>query len=1776
MTRGNIIAVLSILTVAGAAYADSPRVPLLADGAPAKVAPVNVPEFGMLDDITVDGGMFSTDRFGYEGVVTRYATLTDAQSETNPIEVTNITDRDAAITITRGYGEDRNIIMGSWWYTLEENCGADQGTAGFGNVYGNSGVGFVQLYDSAGVTDMDVSMEFQDYDGSYWTEFVLHVAGESANYGNAYARFWVEYQGGGADVVVYHSYDLTLTAGGLEGVEGPSGVIEATNHPTSVTGTYTGIFENVSTSYPENNGFYRFDLTLNTDCWAYDNRADLTPEIGYGCSDYFDGTFSDSYFLATSATGVDAEPYPFDESNPRSVQGDAPDGWGDSCWQGPADGKSNYHVWFEDVAGGFAVTLEDLFGAGHGLTVADIESISFFTKKATGILADRDWWLTVYTQFEGDGDDSGSWYDSRVHARPDVGPGYSDSFVYDQWNLWTTGDGAPTNQLVFYDSQRGFGGYYATVDQLGEGPIDWDGDSVDDHDYSDEAILSITLQTDSGWDGFDGLIDGLVVTLTDGRIGAVNMVAGPTDAWVDNDYADNSPGDYVNWPDDGNPGPYVVGYNAFASIQDAIDAVTGSTVYVAAGEYHERLSITSSVEILGEDEAEVIVDAAAGTSGSYGIDVRADDVTIKRLTLVGDTAQTPPRYGFKVYDMQNLVLEDVTAKEFYRSGVDLLCVTNATLLNVTSIDNGGHGFSIGDSHDVTVTGATALNNAWSPFSIVTWGEYCAVGTDGIVIEEPLTYDGDFFQIEMGDYSNPTEPPAGDALISYSNNIADGADLTVPASFTHALHGAQDDGPPWARIYLYESLGAAAAIAAAAPVGHLTGEDMYIEPLNETDILYVTPGCSIQAAVDAAEPGYTIDVAAGTYDEKLTIDIPVNLLGEDGAVLDGTGLGLVAGVSIHSGDVTFDNIDVMNFGGNGIIVGYEPGGPGDLQNVVVSNCAVAHIRPGSSHGFGIYVGYESEGFAGTLTDFLNYSGLEVSNNEVYDTAAAAIVVQSVEGVSGPLVVSGNHAYDSDQSGLWLDSCKNIAVTDNVLENNSNGIFISAYADGAYEGNPNQQYDTEDVLATGNVLQNNAGSGVAVYDGFPATFEFHYNTIRDNGSWGFLKWIGGSDLIDAEYNNWGAGEGPEDTAGTYEVSPGDCGSDPVDMINVLPVGELGNAASEGVDYCPWSFPTLSLLPQGGVDCYAEGDTVVVELFMSDVVWPENIVAVDFFLAYDDSVLQLDNVAAGDAPFTYLYYNISGSGTIDAAVGVPAGDPGTLADTVMARITFTVLAGTEDCDLADLVTFRTHEPPTKLSDAFANPVYPALLDLAALSIDNTPPAISGTVTSGDLDADCEAVATVNVTVTDNCAVALGDVSYTIAGTDCDVDTSGVTAVQTDDTTVTISGTVSVYNVSACTATVTIDVDAIDCPGNAATHFTTSGDWTDNTDPAFVGFPADVTQNADAGECTAVLDPAIVPPTGIDNCDGTPTITYERSDDAMKTLADPFPVGDTTITWRVEDDCGNFVEQDQTVTINGVSYLDITVDLDQTFTDSPVERCITFEVWDCSTTPETVVVYEEVVTFTNGVTYASGTATIEVACDGAWTCITARDRLHTLRRTVAVADAGVVYEAGFTQAANKHLLSGNFNDDRWIDVLDYGVYTWQWAMNYGTPDTDCATPYPHADASGDGAVTPADFTVFIPNYLLQRDPNCCGVSGMVAGDDQPVTEISVDELIARGMPELAVADLNGDGWLDSDDVIAFVNGARPGDVPDEVSNESRPDAGATGQFGAEKPISNPLRSTR
>jgi hypothetical protein len=345
------------------------------------------------------------------------------------------------------------------------------------------------------------------------------------------------------------------------------------------------------------------------------------------------------------------------------------------------------------------------------------------------------------------------------------------------------------------------------------------------------------------------------------------------------------------------------------------------------------------------------------------------------------------------------------------------------------------------------------------------------------------------------------------------------------------------------------------------------------------------------------------------------------------------------------------------------------------------------------------------------------------------------------------------------------------------------------------------------------------------------------------------------------------------------------------------------------------------------------------------------------------------------------------------------------------------------------------------------------------------------------------------------------------------------------------------ACPETFTIEREwtVTDFCGNSTSQ-TQTITVIDTTAPQLVGVPSDITVPADAGGCDAIV--SITPPTATDNCDPNPVVTYERSDDPMLTLADPFPTGTTTITWFAEDCTGNISTDTTDVTVDPVNVMLVDVSL-QNVVSGPFTRCVEFELTDAN--GNVIEVVAETLSFTNGQALVS----VNVPCGAYGGCIMARDPLHTLRSTGDLTIVGTEYDA-FNFA---DLRGGDLNDDGVIDILDFGLYVFT-SVNDPNPgaDTDCTTVGPHGDIVGDGVVFTADFTQ-ISNNFLQVDDIC--VITLMAGrpgafvspiaTPQPRRSVTVRELHEMRLGHLAIADLNNDGIVNETDMALFLAGVRP-----------------------------------
>lgn len=186
-----------------------------------------------------------------------------------------------------------------------------------------------------------------------------------------------------------------------------------------------------------------------------------------------------------------------------------------------------------------------------------------------------------------------------------------------------------------------------------------------------------------------------------------------------------------------------------------------------------------------------------------------------------------------------------------------------------------------------------------------------------------------------------------------------------------------------------------------------------------------------------------------------------------------------------------------------------------------------------------------------------------------------------------------------------------------------------------------------------------------------------------------------------------------------------------------------------------------------------------------------------------------------------------------------------------------------------------------------------------DVTPPNITPPPNqAASADASCQAAVpdfASAATVSDNCACASSDESENCANRE------PITITQSP-----AAGTMVGLGPHTITLTANDGSSNNNGAGNSATAQVTF--TVNDTTPPAITCPGNITQPTAPGTCSAVVNPGAA--TATDNCDSSPTITGTRSD--AQPLANPYPAGTTTITWRATDDAGNYSECTQTITVN------------------------------------------------------------------------------------------------------------------------------------------------------------------------------------------------------------------------------------------------------------------------
>jgi filamentous hemagglutinin family protein len=519
----------------------------------------------------------------------------------------------------------------------------------------------------------------------------------------------------------------------------------------------------------------------------------------------------------------------------------------------------------------------------------------------------------------------------------------------------------------------------------------------------------------------------------------------------------------------GNQGSLLTPIN---SVQGGINAVVrGGRVQVAAGSYTlgSTLQISKPLTLAGAGEASTTFDASAMSAG-YGLQVSADDVTLRDFTLFGPSAFYASAYGIKVSPsgnadarLRNFTIMHVTSRGAGKAELDLNGVDGALIDHVTldgapvaggAGSSAGAGLQLTDSANVTVRHTTTRNNDWGGVALYQANRSYNQRTNNIRIEgnnqfgeanpvylqdESALHDFGSLDITGFGYAVRNNASAGSSQYTWlqatRQNAYDFA-VNLPGLTSSTIQGWSGTG----LTQRYE-----------VGVGNLQaggGQAM-----------------SIAAAIARADSGATVHVGAGTYRENLVLNKTLTLEGE------GPGTTVLRSASAGSGDaVTVNNASNVT-----------------LSNLAIEQYAYGLRLNGVAHGVTVErVAFHDNTYGvrnGTTTRADNFRMLNSS------ISGGQIGVQTYNGytlVDGLPVATGSFANALFENvsisgptfkGLYLETANNLTLRNVTVSNAGNYGAPATSSQHQKYGSAidiNLKYDAYDSLTFDNVTVLNSGA------------------------------------------------------------------------------------------------------------------------------------------------------------------------------------------------------------------------------------------------------------------------------------------------------------------------------------------------------------------------------------------------------------------------------------------------------------------------------------------------------------------------------------------------------------------------------------------------------------------------------------------------------------------------------------------------------------------------------
>lgn len=485
------------------------------------------------------------------------------------------------------------------------------------------------------------------------------------------------------------------------------------------------------------------------------------------------------------------------------------------------------------------------------------------------------------------------------------------------------------------------------------------------------------------------------------------------------------------------------------SIQRGIDAAdTGETVNVANGTYASstRLNIYNSLTLSGESESGTLIDQR-GVSGTYGMLVSANDVTLQDFTFYGPDGSSGSHYGIKVSPggapsarLTNFRIENVTSRGAGRAELDLNGVDGAIITNFTAdgrrvdddSETAGAGIQLTDTANVTLTGVTTLGNAWGGVALYQANRDYDQQTANINIDAALNTFNEINGLFAQDESDTND--FGAVNLTGYTHIVENEDFRPDGEGFTFFRTSQQDAIDYAM-----SLASAASsyiegwtgtgIDGVFTVGTATGGD----------------AMSIGSAVQAADAGNTINVLAGAYDAFSTLNGAEDLVIQttEGAIIDGSSFSAPGRlVNLYADGTTLSGFTINGPGaGAGTVVGVSIVGEG----ITVQNNTISDVLTGIQTNTAIAVGNATI-TGNTVTSNHGISLQNTGNVVTGNTFNAA--VEGLGILSGANTLTDNTfniATGGEALALYVGALSSDLTTERNTVNVGEGVTVQNAAD-----------------------------------------------------------------------------------------------------------------------------------------------------------------------------------------------------------------------------------------------------------------------------------------------------------------------------------------------------------------------------------------------------------------------------------------------------------------------------------------------------------------------------------------------------------------------------------------------------------------------------------------------------------------------------------------------------------------------------------------------------------